>query len=89
MMVEVMVELSRMPLTQFAAFMLLWTIMVTLIVLLICNSTTKHEIAELKQENMKLKFRAKQLEGFAAAYQEEKDKEYVRGYYDSIGVYDI
>lgn len=88
-MTEAMEELSRMPLTQFAAFMLLWTIMVALIVLLICNTTTKHEIAELKQENMKLRFKNKQLEGFAAAYQEEKDKEYVRGYYDSIGVYDI
>ncbi len=88
-MIEVMEELSRLPLTQFAAFMLLWTTTVTLIVLIICNTTTKHEIAELKQENMKLKYKNKQLEGFAAAYQEEKDKEYVRGYYDSIGVYDI
>lgn len=82
-------ELNNMSFLQFAAFMMLWTTAVALLTLLICNITTKKEIAELKQDNTKLRYKNKQLEGFAAAYQEEKDKEYVRGYYDSIGVYDI
>lgn len=55
----------------------------------IISKNTKRENSELREENIKLKARNECLERFAQIAKEEKDKEYVRGYYDSIGVYDI
>ena len=55
----------------------------------IISRDIKRENSELKSENTKLKMRNRSLERFAAIAQEEEDKAYVRGYYDSIGGYDI
>ena len=52
-------------------------------------ATLKHENRKLKAENEKLKEQCERLETFAAIAKEEEDKAYIRGYYDSIGGYDI
>lgn len=53
------------------------------------SGTTKRENTQLREENARLRMRNRQLEGFAEIAREEQDKAYIRGYYDSIGGYDI
>lgn len=88
-MKEIIDELIRMPMFTFIAFMIGWTMVTAFFTAVICGNDLKHENAELKADNMKLRFKNKQLEGFYSVYKEEQDKAYIRGYYDSIGGYDI
>ena len=83
-----MYETVREITTDFALLVLM-AIAFGMMIAAALSATTKRENAELKEENAKLRLRNKQLEGFAEIAREEQDKAYIRGYYDSIGGYDI
>lgn len=55
----------------------------------ICCRDEKEENYRLKLQNSELRKKNAQLMRFAEVWKEEQNKAYVRGYYDSIGGYDI
>lgn len=74
--------------TGLAVVVLFTAALTMLVTTLLCGRDIKDENCKLKTENHELRVKNRQLTKFAELYQEEQDKAYVRGYYDSIGVYD-